>query len=83
MSAEQSVNVAAAELRQFIEQIEGLESEKKDIVEQIRDVYAESKARGYDPKALRQIVAMRKRDKNDLAEQEAILEIYKSALGMA
>ena len=74
--------VTAAELRQFIEQIEQLEAEKKDISEQIKDVYAESKARGYDKKALKTIIGLRKADKDDLAEQEAILDLYKQALGM-
>lgn len=75
-------NVTAAELRQFIEQIEQLEAEKKDIAEQIREVYAESKARGYDQKALKTIIGLRKKDKDEVAEQEAILEVYKEALGM-
>ncbi|MFD1882847.1 DUF2312 domain-containing protein [Paracoccus pacificus] len=75
-------SVTADELRQFVEQIERLEQEKKDIAEQIREVYAESKARGYDQKALRAIVSLRKKDKDEVAEQEAILDIYKQALGM-
>ena len=83
MSEDQSHAVTANELRQFIEQIEQLEAEKKDISEQIRDIYAESKARGYDQKALKTIVSLRKKDKNEVAEQEAILEVYKAALGMA
>ena len=76
-------NVTAAELRQFIEQIEALESEKAETAEQIREIYAESKARGYDQKALKTIVSLRKKDKNEVAEQEAILEVYKAALGMS
>ncbi|WP_374637423.1 DUF2312 domain-containing protein [Paracoccus sp. (in: a-proteobacteria)] len=83
MSDDATYNVTANELRQFIEQIEQLEAEKKDISEQIRDIYAESKARGYDQKALKTIVSLRKKDKNEVAEQEAILEVYKAALGMA
>ena len=75
-------NVTAAELLQLIEQIEQLEAERKDISEQIVDVYAEAKARGYDQKALKAIVALRKRDKNEVAEQDAIMDLYKSALGM-
>ena len=75
--------VSADELRQFIEQYEHLEAEKKDITEQQKDVMSEAKARGYDTKAMKKIIAMRKRDKNDLAEEEAILDIYKAALGMA
>ena len=83
MSDDATYNVTANELRQFIEQIEQLEAEKKDLSEQIRDIYAESKARGYDQKALKTIVSLRKKDKNEVAEQEAILEVYKAALGMA
>lgn len=76
-------SVAADELRQFIEQFEQLEAEKKDIVEQQKDVMAEAKGRGYDTKVIRKIIAIRKRDKDDLAEEEAILDLYKAALGMA
>lgn len=75
-------NVTAEELLQFIEQYEHLESEKADITEAQKDVMADAKARGYDTKVLRKIIAERKRDKDDLAEEEAILEIYKAALGM-
>ena len=83
MSGDKAYGIAAAELRQFIEQIEGLEAEKKDLSEQIREIYAEAKARGYDAKAMRKIISDRKRDNDDLAEEEAILELYRSALGMA
>lgn len=82
MQDDNAYSVTAGELRQFIEQIESLEAEKKDIGEQIRDIYAESKARGYDQKALKAIVSLRKKDKNEVAEHEAIMEIYKQALGM-
>ena len=75
-------NVTADELRQFIEQYEHLEAEKKDIAEQQKEVMAEAKGRGYDTKVLRKIVALRKRDKDDIAEEEAVLEMYKEALGM-
>ncbi|MCV2877578.1 DUF2312 domain-containing protein [Sedimentimonas flavescens] len=75
--------VAADELRQFIEQFETLEAEKKDIVEQQKNIMSEAKARGYDTKAMRKIIAMRKRDKDDLAEEQAVLDIYLAALGMA
>ncbi|OOY20854.1 hypothetical protein BMI86_10125 [Thioclava sp. DLFJ5-1] len=75
-------NVTADELRQFIEQYESLEAEKKDVAEQQKDILSEAKARGYDTKVLKKIVAMRKRDKDDLAEEDAILDLYKSALGM-
>ncbi|QRZ14887.1 DUF2312 domain-containing protein [Paracoccus methylovorus] len=76
-------SVAAGELRQFVERIERLEQEKKDISEQIKEVYAESKGRGYDQKALRAIVSLRKKDRDEVAEHEAILDMYKAALGMA
>ncbi|CAG0911469.1 unnamed protein product [Cyprideis torosa] len=78
----QTYRVAAGELRQFIERIERLEAEKKDIADQIKEVFAESKGRGYDVKAMRSILSLRKRDKDDVAEQEAVIEIYKEALGM-
>ena len=74
--------ITADELRQFIEQYEYLEAEKNDITEQQKDIMSEAKARGYDTKVIKKIIAMRKRDKNDLAEEEAILDIYKAALGM-
>ncbi|WP_241560577.1 DUF2312 domain-containing protein [Paenirhodobacter populi] len=79
----QKHNDAADELRQFIEQFEQLETEKKDIVEQQKDVMAEAKGRGYDTKVIRKIIAIRKRDKDDLAEEEAKLDLYKFALGMS
>jgi len=74
--------VTANELRQFVERIERLESEKKDLAEQQKEVMAEAKSRGYDTKVLRKVVAMRKRDKDDIAEEEAVLEMYREALGM-
>ena len=74
--------VAAAELRQFIERIERLEEEKKAISDDIRDVFAEMKGRGYDVKAIRQILKIRKQDSAERQEQEAILEVYLQALGM-
>lgn len=75
-------SVAADELRQFIEQFEYLEDEKKDITDQQKDIMSEAKARGYDTAVMKKIIAMRKRDRDDLAEEEAILDIYKQALGM-
>lgn len=77
-----TISVTENELRQIVERIEHLESEKRDIADQIKEVYAEAKGRGYDATALRQIVALRRKDKDELAEQEAVLELYKSALGM-
>ena len=75
-------NVAADQLRLFIERIERLEEEKKGIADDIRDVYAESKGQGYDAKIMRQIVRLRKMEAHDRAEMEAILETYKAALGI-
>ncbi|WP_191569171.1 DUF2312 domain-containing protein [Paracoccus yeei] len=72
--------VAAGELRQFIEQFEQLESEKKDIAQQQKEIMAEAKARGYDTKVMRKVIARRKRDKDDIAEEEAVLEMYETAL---
>lgn len=77
-----SYKVTANELRQFIERVERLEAEKKDIAEQQKEVMAEAKGRGYDTKVMRKVIALRKRDKDDIAEEEAILEMYKEALGM-
>lgn len=75
-------NVTAEELRQFIERYEHLEAEKADIAEQQKEVMAEAKGRGYDTKVLRKVIALRKRDADDIAEEEAVLEMYKAALGM-
>ncbi|QFT59624.1 hypothetical protein FIU94_12390 [Sulfitobacter sp. THAF37] len=74
--------VTANELRQFIERIERLDAEKKDLAEQQKEIMAEAKARGYDTKVMRKVIALRKRDKDDIAEEEAVLEMYKEALGM-
>lgn len=79
---ETSSTVAAQELRQFVERYERLEAEKKDIADAQKEVMAEAKGRGYDTKVLRKVVALRKRDANDIAEEEAVLDMYKSALGM-
>jgi uncharacterized protein (UPF0335 family) len=74
--------VTADELRQFVERWERLEAEKKDIADQQKEVMAEAKGRGYDTKVIRKVIALRKRDRDDIAEEEAILEMYKQALGM-
>ena len=74
--------VAADELRQFVERFESLEIEKRNIADQQKEVMAEAKSRGYDTKIMRKLVVLRKRDLQDLAEEEAILSMYKSALGM-
>jgi uncharacterized protein (UPF0335 family) len=75
--------VAADELKQFVERIERLEEEKKAIADDVRDVYAEAKGRGFDIKAIRTIVRLRAKEPHEREEEEAILELYKSALGMA
>ena len=79
---EQTYNVTADELRQFIERAEQLAAEKQDIAEQSKEVFAEAKARGYDTVVMRKIIALRKRRADDIAEEEAILDMYRSALGM-
>lgn len=73
-------NVAAEELKQFVERVEQLESEEKDILDQKKEVYAEAKGRGYNIKVLRQAIGRRKKDKDALAEEEATLEMYEEAL---
>ena len=78
-----SYNVAADELRQFIERIEQLDAEKRDLAEQQKEVMAEAKGRGYDTKVMRKVIALRKRKPDEIAEEEAIIDMYKSALGMA
>lgn len=75
-------NVTADELRQFIERYEQLESEKKDVTEQQKELMAEAKGRGYDTKVMKKVIALRKRKPDDIAEEEAVLEMYKQALGM-
>lgn len=82
MADDQAYSVAADELRQFIEQFEQLEAEKKDITERQKEVMAEAKARGYDTAVMKKIISLRRRDRDDIAEEEAILEMYKQALGM-
>lgn len=74
--------VAADELRAFVERIERLNDEKAVIAEGIKEVRAEAKGRGYDAKTIDRIVALRKRDKDAIAEENALLEMYGRALGM-
>ncbi|MCH1413545.1 MAG: DUF2312 domain-containing protein [Rhodobacteraceae bacterium] len=81
-TVQDSYKVTAEELRQFVERFERLEIEKKDISDQQKEVMAEAKSRGYDTRIMRKIVSLRKRDLEDLAEEEAILSMYKTALGM-
>ena len=75
-------SIAADELRLLIERIERLEEEKKAIADDVKDVYGEAKARGYDTKTMRKIVALRKMETNDRQEADALLETYKAALGL-
>ena len=75
-------SVTAEELRQFIERYERLEAEVKDIKDSQKEVMAEAKGRGYDTKVMRKVIALRKRNRDDIAEEEAVLEMYMSALGM-
>lgn len=75
-------SVVADELRQIIERVENLTTEKQALQGDISDTFSEAKARGFDVKVLKKIIAIRKRDKDDVAEEDAILDIYKSALGM-
>ena len=82
MTSEAQYRVTADELRQFIERYERLEAEKKDVAECQKEVMAEAKARGYDTKVMRKVIALRKRDKADIAEEETVLEMYREALGV-
>jgi uncharacterized protein (UPF0335 family) len=75
--------VAADELTQFVERAERLAAEKKDIADQEKELFAEAKGRGFDTKILRKVIALRARDPNDVAEEAAVLDMYKAALGMA
>jgi uncharacterized protein (UPF0335 family) len=75
--------IQADQLRLFIERIERLEEEKKGISDDIRDVYLESKGQGYDTKIMRAIVRLRRMEKNDRDEMDALLETYRDALGLA
>jgi uncharacterized protein (UPF0335 family) len=75
-------NVAADQLRLFIERIERLEEEKKGIADDVKDVYAEAKANGYDTKTMRAVVRLRKMEKHARDEADALLETYRNALGL-
>ena len=77
------MSVTADELRQFIERAEHLASEKRDVAELEKELFAEAKARGYDTKVMRKVIALRKRKPDEIAEEEAIMDMYKAALGMA
>ncbi len=72
----------ANEIRQFVERYERLDAEKQEAAEAMKEVMAEAKGRGYDTKALKALIALRKRDPQDVAEAEAILELYRKAMGV-
>jgi uncharacterized protein (UPF0335 family) len=74
--------VTAGELRQFVERYERLDQERKDIADQQKEVMAEARGRGYDVRVLKKLIALRKRDSSEVSEEEAILELYREALGM-
>jgi uncharacterized protein (UPF0335 family) len=76
------LNVTAAELRQFIERAEQLTADRKDIGEQLADVFAEAKGRGYDVKCLKEVLRLRKMKPDDLAEFEAVVDVYRAAAGI-
>lgn len=83
MTEDTTHSVTAEELRQLIERYERLEAEKKDISDAQKEVMNEAGGRGYDTKVLRKIIAIRKRDANDLAEEQAVMDLYMTSLGMA
>ncbi|HEX8583028.1 MAG TPA: DUF2312 domain-containing protein [Allosphingosinicella sp.] len=74
--------VAADELRLLVERIERMEEEKRALLEDVKDIYGEAKSRGYDTKAIRKIVPIRRKKKEEYQQEEAILETYLAALGM-
>jgi uncharacterized protein (UPF0335 family) len=78
-----TATVHGSQLRSIIERIERLEEEKREIAETIKEVYAEAKGNGFDPKILRTVISLRKKSSDERSEEEAILDTYLSALGMA
>lgn len=74
--------IAAAQLRSIIERIERLEEEKKGLADDIKDIMAEAKGTGFEPKIIRQVIRLRKQDKSERQEQDALLELYKAAIGL-
>jgi uncharacterized protein (UPF0335 family) len=78
-----TTTVAAGQLRAIVERIERLEEEKKEVAEQIKEVYSEAKANGFDAKTIRKVVGLRKKPTEEREEEEALLDLYLSALGMA
>lgn len=83
MSNDNAYNIASDELRQFVERIERLNGEKKDVSDQVKEVKAEAKGRGYDVKALNAVIKRRAKGRDAIAEEDAVLDLYESALGVA
>lgn len=81
-AGDNAYRASAEQIRAFIERFERLDAEKRDIADQQKEVMAEAKLTGYDTKVLRKIIAERKRDANDVAEEQAVFEMYREALGM-
>lgn len=75
--------VTGAQLKSIIERIERVEEERRELGADVREIYAEAKGNGYEPKIIRMIVRLRRMSQNDRAEQDALLDTYKSAIGMA
>ena len=83
MAEKTKTTFAQGQLRTIVERIERLEEEKKTIAADIKEVYAEAKGNGYDTKVLRKVISLRKKDAAELQEEEAMIEVYMAALGMA
>ena len=82
VSNDSTYQVTADELRQFIERFERLEMERKDLLDQQKEVLAEAKSRGYDTRVIKKVMAIRRRDPQEVLEEDAVLDLYKEALGM-
>ena len=82
VSTDSTYRVTADELRQFIERFERLEMERKDLLDQQKEVLAEAKSRGYDTRVIKKVIAIRRRDPKEVLEEDAVLDLYKEALGM-
>ena len=80
--AQAQYRVTAGELRQFVERYERLEVERRELADQMKEVMAEARGRGYDARVLRKLIALRKRDSAEVSEEEALLGLYRQALGM-
>ena len=82
VSTDSTYRVTADELRQFIERFERLEMERKDLLDQQKEVLAEAKSRGYDTRVIKKVMAIRRRDPQEVLEEDAVLDLYKEALGI-